>query len=127
MPNNDADPTAKALLKTAEERIVALHRDNESLRADLDSVLQAQALETEQMVQMSEQLWKLEEALMNTTGEKEAALLLLQSLKGNLDRIKFYAEDTLSALKQNKTSRLAMAAQVYEIKSMVETLKLEKK
>lgn len=127
MPNNDADPTAKALLKAAKEKIVALHKDNESLRADLDSVLQAQALETEQMVQMSEQLWKLEEALMNTTGEKEAALMLLQSLKSNLDRIKLYAEDTLSTLKQNKTSRLTMAAQVYEIKSMVETLKLEKK
>jgi len=127
MPDSDADKTAKALLKAAEEKIVALHKDNEALRADIDSVLHAQALETEQMVQMSEQLWKLEEALMNITGEKDAALMLLQSLRGNLDRIKFYAEDTLSAMKQNKTTRLAMAAQVYEIKSMVETLNLEKK
>ena len=79
------------------------------------------------MVQMTEQLWKLEEALMSTTDEKDTALLLLQNLRNNVDRIKAYAEETLSSVKQNKATRLTMAAQVYEIKSMVETLNLEKK
>ena len=123
----DASRDPKALLKTAEEKILELAAENEALKADLDSVLQAQALETEQMVQMSEQLWKLEEALMSTTEEKDAALLLLQSLKTNVERIKSYAEETLTSVKERKASRLTMAAQVYEIKSLVDTLGLEKK
>jgi len=129
MPSDNSasnDPT-KALLKAAEKKIVELQQQNGALQSDLNNMLEAQALETEQMVQMSEQLWKLEEALMNTTGEKDAALMLLQSLKSNVERIKSYAEETLSAVKSNKASRLTMAAQVYEIKSMVDTLGLDKK
>ncbi len=134
MPTNDDhqndDPQnndTKALLKVAEAKIVELHQQNESLQSDLNNVLEAQALETEQMVQMSEQLWKLEEALMSTTDEKEAALMLLQNLKSNVDRIKSYAEETLNGVKENRITRLNMAAQVYEIKSLVDTLGLEKK
>ena len=120
-------PDRKALLKAAEMHIVTLQQENEALKADLNNMIEAQALETEQMVQMSEQLWKLEEALLSTTQEKEVALLMLQSLKSNMTRIQTYAEETLSSVKQNKATRLSMAAQVYEIKSMVDTLGLEKK
>lgn len=136
MPNNVTDTEhspetsatdPKALLKAAEEKILQLAAENEALKADLDSVLEAQAQETEQLVQMSEQLWKLEEALMSTTEEKETALLMLQSLKSNVDRIKSYAEETLTSVKERKASRLTMAAQVYEIKSLVDTLGLDKK
>jgi len=90
-------------------------------------MIDAQALETDQMVQMSEQLWKLEESLLSTTQEKEVALMMLQNIKSNMTRIQTYAEETLSSVKQNKATRLTMAAQVYEIKSMVDTLGLEKK
>ncbi|MFC1673728.1 hypothetical protein ACFL12_06215 [Pseudomonadota bacterium] len=124
----------KKLLKAAEDQIVqlqqeieALGQENAALQGDLEGMLQAQAVETEQMVQMSEQLWKLEEALMSTTDEKDTALMMLRSLKDNVDRIKTYAEDTLNAAKQNKASRLAMVAQVYEIKSLAEELDLKKK
>jgi len=120
-------PDRKALLKAAETHIVNLQQENEALKADLNNMIEAQALETEQMVQMSEQLWKLEEVLLSTTQEKEVALLMLQSLKSNMTRIQTYAEETLSSVKQNKATRLTMAAQVYEIKSMVDTLGLEKK
>lgn len=117
----------KELLKTAEERIVQQQEENAALQGDLEGMLQAQAVETEQMVQMSEQLWKLEEALMSTTDEKDTALMMLQNLKTNVERIKTYAEDTLTSVKQNKASRLAMAAQVYEIKSLADELDLKKK
>ncbi|MBL4614376.1 MAG: hypothetical protein JKY27_05830 [Magnetovibrio sp.] len=117
----------KALLKGAETYIVSLQKDNEALYCDLKSMIDAQALETEQMVQMSEQLWKLEEALMSTTLEKDTALMMLNSLKDNVSRIQTYAQETLRAVKQSNTSRVTMAAQVYEIKSMVETLELGKK
>jgi len=131
MPNDDPTHNSatdtKALLKVAEAKIVELHEQNQMLQSDLNNMLEAQALETEQMVQMSEQLWKLEEALMSTTDEKDTALLMLQSLKDNVDRIKSYAEDTLLSVKENKASRLTMAAQVYEIKSMVDSLGLKKK
>jgi len=125
--NELVQPTHKALLKAAETHIVALQEDNEALKADLNNMIEAQALETEQMVQMSEQLWKLEETLMSTTEEKDLAMMMLQSLKSNVDRIRSYAEDTLTSVKENKATRLTMAAQVYEIKSMVETLDLKKK
>jgi len=125
--NELVQPTHKALLKAAETHIVALQEDNEALKADLNNMIEAQALETEQMVQMSEQLWKLEETLMSTTEEKDLAMMMLQSLKSNVDRIRSYAENTLSSVKENKATRLTMAAQVYEIKSMVDTLGLEKK
>lgn len=127
MTNNDITADTNTLLKAAETTIVDLHAQNEALQSDLATVLEAQALETEQMVQMSEQLWKLEEALMSTTDEKDTALMLLQSMKVNVDRIKSYAEDTLLSVKERKASRLTMAAQVYEIKSMVDTLGLDKK
>ena len=127
MANDDTLDDTNSLLKAAEKTIIDLHEQNEALQSDLATVLEAQALETEQMVQMSEQLWKLEEALMSTTDEKDTALMLLQSLKVNVDRIKSYAEDTLLSVKERKASRLTMAAQVYEIKSMVETLGLDKK
>ena len=124
MPDLD-DP--KQLLKIAQDHILALQQDNESLQADLNNVLEAQALETEQMVQMSEQLWKLEDALMSETLDKEVALMMLQNLKSNVDRIKSFADDTLSAVKTKNASRQDLAVQVYEIKSMVDTLALDKK
>jgi hypothetical protein len=127
MPSDTNISDSKALLKVAEKKIVELQQQNKALQGDLNSVLEAQALETEQMVQLSEQLWKLEEALMSTTDEKDAALMLIKSLQSNVNRIKSYAEETLAAVKQNKASRLTMAAQVYEIKSMVDSLGLEKK
>jgi len=117
----------KNLLKAAETHIVALQQENEALKADLNNMIEAQALETDQMVQMSEQLWKLEEALLSTTQEKDVAMMMLKNLKNNVTRIQSYAEETLTSVKQNKATRLSMAAQVYEIKSMVETLGLEKK
>ena len=121
------DKDYKELLRGAETYIVSLQQENEALKADLNSMIEAQALETEQMVQMSEQLWKLEEALLSATEEKDVALMMLNSLKDNVERIKSYAETTLSSVKDNKASRLSMAAHVYEIKSMVDTLGLDKK
>lgn len=120
-------PDHKTLLKAAETHIVSLQQDNEALKADLNNMIEAQALETDQMVQMSEQLWKLEEVLLSTTQEKEVALMMLENIKSNMTRIQTYAEETLSSVKQNKATRLTMAAQVYEIKSMVDTLGLKKK
>jgi signal recognition particle GTPase len=121
------DNDYKELLRGAETHIVSLQQENEALKADLNNMIEAQAHETEQMVQMSEQLWKLEEALLSATEEKDVAMMLLKSLQDNVERIKSYAETTLGAVKENKASRLSMAAHVYEIKSMVDTLKLEKK
>ena len=117
----------KQLLKAAQGHIEALQQENAALQADLNSIIEAQALETEQMVQMSEQLWKLEDALMCETSDKEAALMMLQSLKTNVERIKSFAEGTLSSVKTKNASRLNLAVQVYEIKSMVDTLGLDKK
>jgi len=126
MSETTDDHKHKDLLKAAETHIVTLQQENAALQADLNSMIEAQALETEQMVQMSEQLWKLEEALMSTTMEKDAALMMINSLKSNVDRIRSYAEDTLTSVKERGTSRLTMAAQVFEIKSMVDTLNLKK-
>lgn len=121
-----AKMSSKELLKAAEAHIVALQEENAALKADLENMIEAQAQETEQMVQMSEQIWKLEEALMSATQDKDVALMMLNNLKNSVERIKSYADETLSSVKENKATRLTMAAQVYEIKSMVETLDLKK-
>jgi len=126
MPDTPDLTDYKELLKCAETHIVTLQTENEALKADLNAMIEAQALETEQMVQMSEQLWKLEEALMAATEDKEMALMMLKTIQSSVDRIKSYADETLSSVKENNTSRVTMAAQVYEIKSMVETLDLKK-
>ncbi len=127
MSDGTTDQDYKELLKAAESHILGLQQENEALQADLNNMIEAQAAETEQMVQMSEQLWKLEEALMNVTEEKDVAMMMLNNLKTNVDRIRSYAESTLTSVKENKATRLSMAAQVYEIKSMVDTLELKKK
>lgn len=118
-----ADKTiSKDLLKTAHEQIVSLQQEKESLQTDLDMMMQAQAHEAEQLVQMSEQLWKLEEALLNATEDKELALMLLQKFKDDVNRLKAFAKDALAQAKDKNTSRLGVAVQVYEMKSMVDLL-----
>jgi len=117
------EPITKDILKAAQTQIMALKKDNQSLESDLNAVLQAQAGEAEQLVQMSEQLWKLEEALMRVTGDKEAALMMLQKLKSDVDRLHAFVEQTLSQAKDKSSTRLKVAVQVYEMKSMVEQIK----
>jgi len=117
------EPNTKDILKAAQTQIIALKKDNQSLESDLDAVLQAQAGEAEQLVQMSEQLWKLEEALMRVTGDKEAALMMVKKLKSDVDRLHAFVEQTLSQAKDKSSTRLKVAVQVYEMKSMVEQIK----
>ncbi len=118
---------SKTLLRAAEKMILTLQAEGSALQADLDHVIEAQAHETEQLVKMTEQLWKLEDALLSTTAEKDVALMILQNLKGDVQRLKSFTKDTLDSLKKNNTSRLNLTVRVYEIKSMVEALEIEKK
>jgi hypothetical protein len=113
----------KEILKAAHAQILALQKDNESLKSDLDAVLQAQAQEADQLAQMSEQLWKLEEALLKTSGDKDAALMMLKKLKNDVDRLHDFVEQTLAKATDKNTSRLKVAVQVFEMKSMVEQMK----
>lgn len=117
----------KDVLRAAEKMILDLQAHRDSLQIDLDSVIEAQAHETEQLVKVTEQLWKLEDALMSTTAEKDVALMLLKNLKGDVQRLKSFTDDTLESLKKSTTSRLNLTVQVYEIKSMVEDLDIDKK
>ncbi len=118
---------SKTLLRAAEKMILTLQAEGRALQADLDHVIEAQAHETEQLVKMTEQLWKLEDTLLSTTAEKDVALMILRNLKSDVQRLKSFTKDTLDSLKKNNASRLNLTVRVYEIKSMVEALKIEKK
>jgi len=120
MPKTSA---TKDLLKAAQVQILALQEEKQSLASDLSQLMEAQAYEAEHMVKLSEQLWKLEEALVNATEDKETAMILLQKFKDGLNRLHNYATDTLNSVKENKDSRLGVAVKVYEMKSMLEKIK----
>lgn len=117
----------KALLKGAEGEIVslkemseALSAENEALKAEIDGLFEAQKFEAEQMVQLTEQVWKLEEALEEAAKEREEILMLVGNLRTGMERIRDVAQDTLANAKDKKASRLQMAVQVYDIKSIAD-------
>lgn len=121
MPSTEAE--LKELLRAAEERIEAMARDNQALARAYDDLLAAQAHEAEQMVRLSEQLWKLEEALASTSAEKEAILAQLLSLKTGVDGMRRKMSETLTAAKSN-ASRLTIAARVYDMATSAEMQEL---
>lgn len=117
------DPTiTKDILKSAQDQIISLKKDNQTLTSDLESILNAQAHEAEQLVQMSEQLWKLEEALMSANQDKDVALMLLKKFQADVNRLRIFIEETLVRAREKKTTRLDVTVQVYEMKSMVDKL-----
>jgi len=101
----------RKLLKLAEERLRKLQEENDHLSSSFFELMDAQQIEAEQMVQLTEQLWALEEALALS---KEKALEQMALMKSKLESVNEYVKDTLDAASKNASS-VELAARVYEM------------
>lgn len=115
----------KELLRLAEARIEGLLADNASLSQAYSDLMEAQKLETAQIVSLTEQIWALEEALQSTSSEKENALAMLSMFKNRFQALRDQATETLQAAAKN-ASRLELASRVYDIAIATEEEEIER-
>ncbi len=101
----------KKLLKLAEEKLRQLQEENEHLSSSFFELMDAQKSEAEQMVQLTEQLWALEEALAQS---RELALEQMGLMKSKMESVNEFVKDTLEAANRNASSA-ELAARVYEM------------
>jgi len=119
MPDKENEKKYRELLQAAEEQILDL-RDQVQAHAENNLLLMdSQKAEAEQMVQLTEQIWSLEEALAATSAEKDEVLSHLSQLRGTIESIQHHVTHTLEAASKNAT-RLELAARVYEISSIAD-------
>jgi len=81
-----------------QQEIEALKLDNQSLSQSFFDLIDAQKQESEQMVQLTEQLWALEKALALS---KEKALEQMGLMKLKMESVNEYVKDTLEAASKN--------------------------
>ncbi|MBT3237665.1 MAG: hypothetical protein HOL37_01720 [Rhodospirillaceae bacterium] len=108
---NDSNDELKATLKIAEQTIEQLHQENQEMVKAYQDNMDAQMVEAEQMVQLTEQIWKLEEALAMS---QEKAMAQLQQMKGKFNEVQTHMQATLKAATENASS-MELAARVYEM------------
>jgi len=99
-----------------QQEIDALKLDNQSLSQSFFDLMDAQKLETEQMVQLTEQIWALEEALAMS---REKAMEQMAIMKTKFNSMNDHMKDTLDAATKN-ASRIELAARVYELSQIAE-------
>jgi len=99
-----------------QQEIGALKLDNQSLSQSFFDLMDAQKLETEQMVQLTEQIWALEEALAMS---REKAMEQMAIMKTKFNSMNDHMKDTLDAATKN-ASRIELAARVYELSQIAE-------
>ena len=99
-----------------QQEIEALKLDNQSLSQSFFDLMDAQKLESEQMVQLTEQIWALEEALAMS---REKAMEQMAIMKSKFNSMNDYMKDTLDAATKN-ASRIELAARVYELSQIAE-------
>lgn len=109
MAANHDETRLRDLLRAAEKRIedlqqeILVHEQNNRL------LMEAQMAEAEQIVQLTEQIWSLEEALVTAGAEKEQILDNLYRLRQSVESIQRQINDTLEAARNN-ANRLELAA-----------------
>ena len=124
MAANQDESRLRDLLRAAEKRIedlqqeILVHEQNNRL------LMEAQMAEAEQMVQLTEQIWSLEEALVTAGTEKEQILGNLYRLRQSVESIQRQINDTLDAARNN-ANRLELAARVYEMSDTEEKVRRE--
>ena len=126
---NSSENQLKELLQVAEEKLAALlqekqalQQENQNLSQSFFDLMEAQKLESEQMVQLSEQIWALEEALAQS---QEKAMEQLGKMKDKFNSMHSYMTDTLEAATQN-ASRMELAARVYEMSQVADIDDIDK-
>lgn len=118
---NDTKEELKACLKAVEQKLEAMNQENQKLAQAYHENMEAQMAEAEQMVQLTEQIWKLEEALAMS---QEKAMAQLQLMKGKFNAMQTHMQDTLKAAADNASS-MELAARVYEMHEVVNVKSLD--
>jgi len=103
--------------------IDALRQENENLSQSFFELMDAQKLESEQMVQLTEQIWALEEALAMS---REKAMEQMGIMKSKFNSMNDYMKDTLEAAAKN-ASRIELAARVYEMSQITDLDEIDEK
>ncbi len=112
----------KELLKIAEAKLRQVQEENENLSSSFFELMDAQKSEAEQMVQLTEQLWALEEALAQS---KEKAMVQMELMKSKIESVNEYVQDTLEAASRNASS-IELAARVYEMGRIADIKEIDK-
>ncbi len=115
----------KKLLKDAEGKIVELQTENAQMAQSFSEMLDAQQIEAQQMVELSEQVWALEGALSAASQDKEEILKKLNALNKTMSVLQKHMADTLEAAAKN-ASKMEIAARVYEMAVTSEAAELDK-
>ncbi|MBY0430717.1 MAG: hypothetical protein K2Q10_05935 [Rhodospirillales bacterium] len=104
----------KKLLRLAERRIEQFATENTDLSRFCADLMEAQKAEAKQMVELSEQIWALEEALISERDEKGRLLEVLGTLKARVGQMREHALKTLQAAAAN-ASRLELAQNLFDL------------
>ena len=120
---SDSNDELKACLKVAEQKLEDLYRENQEMAQAYQDNMEAQMAEAEQMVQLTEQIWKLEEALAMS---QEKAMAELQKMKGKFNEVQSHMQETLKAATEN-ASNMELAARIYEMSVVVTTDDIDEK
>ena len=112
----------KKLLAAAEAQIVHLQEEKQSLDDFMNGLMEQQKMEAEEMVRLTEQVWKLEALLEDVSLERDDVRLLLQGLCSDMEKIRDVAADTLKAASKDKDSILKMAVKFYDVKTLADSV-----
>lgn len=116
---------AKELLRAAEVQIVHLQEDKENQDAFINDLMESQKLEAEELVRLTEQIWKLEAALEDVAAERDDVRLLLMGLRDDMVKIRDVAAESLKSA-TDKQSILNMAVKFYDVKTLADSVKFIK-
>ena len=111
----------KKLLKAAEVKIVELQEEKQNYDDFIDGLMKQQKAEAEELVRLTEQIWKLEELLENVTAEREGVRSLLTCLREDMEKIRDVAAEALRAT-TDKKSIMNMAVKFYDVKTLADSV-----
>lgn len=116
---------SKELLRAAEAQILQFQKDTQNQDDFINDLLESQKLEAEELVRLTEQVWKLEAALEEVAAERDDVRFLLMGLREDMEKIRDVAAQSLKAA-TDKKSLINMAVKFYDVKTLADSAKFIK-
>ncbi|MBL4693072.1 MAG: hypothetical protein JKY92_07055 [Magnetovibrio sp.] len=117
--------TNKELLRAAEVQMLQIQEEKKNQDDFINELMESQKLEAEELVRLTEQVWKLEAALKEVAAERDDVRLLLMGLRDDMEKIRDVAAESLKAA-TDKKSLLNMAVKFYDVKTLADSAKFIK-
>lgn len=115
------DLDVKDLLRVAETQIVQFQKDKQAQDEFITDLMESQKLEAEELVRLTEQVWKLEAALEDVAAERDDVRMLLMGLRDDMVKIRDVAAQSLKAA-TDKKSLLNLAVKFYDVKTLADSV-----